>query len=177
MVDSRDPFSSELLQEACIDGADNGGQGPFPCPGRKARGIPSEKVLGSSVGCRERILLVHQLLDLNTGVVFLFLEVVLHVQVKGGGKKKLALSPWKYRRSEGDRNMTTSSLRSYRWPWAPRHLLPLCFRTLPTSSPAPAHPLMMSVCPDRGSPSSNRHTATRARTFSRARELGRDQRL
>ena len=38
---------------------------PFPAPGG-GRGIPSEKVLGASVGYIERILLVNQLLDLNT---------------------------------------------------------------------------------------------------------------
>ena len=66
MLDCRDPFSSELLEEARIDGADNGEQGPpLPAPGG-GRGIPSEKVLGTSVGYTERILLVHQLLDLNT---------------------------------------------------------------------------------------------------------------
>lgn len=47
------------------------GRAPFPALGGGPR-IPSEKVLGASVGCRERILLVHQLLDLNTGVFFSF---------------------------------------------------------------------------------------------------------
>ena len=35
MLDGRDPFSSELLEEAGIDSADNGEQGPFPCPRRR----------------------------------------------------------------------------------------------------------------------------------------------
>lgn len=80
MVDGRDP-SQELLQEVCMTVQIMEGRAPFPALRPE---IPSEKVLGSSVGCRERILLVHQLLDLNTGVVFLFLKWSCTTGRKGG---------------------------------------------------------------------------------------------
>lgn len=70
--------------------------------------------------------------------------------------------------------MTTSSLRFHHWPRVPAapppHLLSHAPHFLP--SPRFSHRSAMSVTPDRGSPSVPRVTKTRARTFSRARELG-----